>query len=106
MEPVGAIWRVVGISSVAFNWHTAQGREQVGAAGTMAGLADVTNWRLKLQQQRSLSPRDQKESTSYVGWLVCFVTLETCVALGDGESDSSKMTALHLIYNLEAEFKH
>jgi hypothetical protein len=57
MEPVGEIWRVVGISSVAFNWHIAQGREEVGAAGTMAGLADVTNWRLKLQQQRSLSPR-------------------------------------------------
>jgi hypothetical protein len=48
----------------------------------------------------------QKESTSYVGWLVCFITLETCVALGDGESDSSKMKVLHLIYNLEAEFKH
>jgi hypothetical protein len=57
MEPVGQIWRVVGISSVVFNWHTAQGREEVGAAGTMAGLADVTIWRLKLQQQRSLSPR-------------------------------------------------
>jgi hypothetical protein len=38
--------------------------------------------------------------------LLCFITLETCVALGDGESDSSKMKALHLMYNLEAEFKH
>jgi hypothetical protein len=48
----------------------------------------------------------QKESTSYVGWLVCFITLETCVALGDGQSDSSKMKVLHLIYNLDAEFRH
>jgi hypothetical protein len=50
--------------------------------------------------------RVAKESTSYVGWLVCFITLETCAALGDGESDSSKMKVLHLIYNLDAEFRH